>query len=1430
MSGARHYSGQHFRKRSRISSLAERDGKDIGEAVAVVNMTRVLRPMAIASVLAIVVGFGTALIPSALQKTASAFTAPPAVTDANPNQLTSGDLFGGRTVAFAVNPINTQIVFAATEFGGLWKSTNHGSSWSHVDQVPLTAMQDVQFAASDANLVIATGSYDGSIDNRGGGIWRSTDGGSTWAKVASGDVCQLSGNNAREIGIGTGTPGSLPVLVAMPCGLAQSTDSGGTFTFNNAAGNNNFWDVKVTQVNGHTQVDACASNGYYRSNDGGATWPTITALPAGGSIPCRLTLAPQDPNTVFMTTRSPVANPSDKIGETLQFESDDGGANFHNLNVSTDGNGRNPNVYAFPGFDGAANHIEVFFMTDSTTMHQQCDTNNAQRCADGNGANVACGQGGIASNAAWTQYDTTIPHCAQDPGALAYDPGTRCPFLEGTDGGIFQTTNGCIGTPTFTNANAGLHALWTYQAAGTAEPTAGTPHTDVYYGMQDNGQVCSNDDATDFHNCGGADVFNTISDLTGPPSAVLKNQNGGFNRYNEDGTTAASWTSPTGNLDEVTQFGNGSYAFITDDNGTPTKTYRVQVTTNSGSNWVQMGQNLPGAPVGPIQNSATSFVASGTPSSPVFYMELTVNNAPTIYRLSGPLDTTATLAQANNGLTTPGAFSVSPTDPTRLYAVDTGTQSAMFSTNGGQTWKADAGLTNIITAGGVYPFVSGAGANLASFGFDPNSQTVLAGTNFTGIYASPNGGANWTALPGSQQIPRMRNFFFDTRNPGTIYVGSQGRGLWKITLPVADLSITKTHSPDPVIAGNQLTWHITVTNHGPSAATNVTVTDTLPAQDSYLTNNLNRPAGCSAAGQVVTCSLGDLANGQTVTFDLVTLVNPNTVAQAGGPTSITNTATVSSGAVMDPNSSNNTAQDTAIVNDSADLAVSKLCKPDTTVYAGTPINCTVFVDNSGPSFARNVVIDDTSLSNGPFTVSNVAVSGGTNNCAVSNVTGGQNIECNVGNLAASSTTQSGRVTLTYTISATEGQNIDNKASVRSDTPDPNSGNNSVQVNLTVTALADLGLTMNGPGSVTAGTPITWTLSVTNAGPSTANNVVITDTVPAGVTITGVSMPGASCTSGVAGDSTRPTVCTFGSLAPNATSATMTISATVNPRTTGLLENDAGVASNTFDNNSSNNLAHLETAVTVQSSLSVSVAATPNPVTSGTPLSYQITVSNSGPSTATGISLTDPLPAGVTFSSTGGVGTCGYQTNTKTVTCQLPNLDPGNNDVVFIYSNVNASTPSGPMTNTATATGVGSPSANGSVTTTVQTVADLAIVLTSDSNVYRPSTTIHYQITVTNNGPSDAQNVVITQALPTVKQGKYVSNNFGCPSPSGTTLTCSYQQVPVLATIPAGGSITFQVNFFITGNKGLITSSASVTSATYDPNTTNNTSTRNVTVK
>src|SRR5207249_1720154 len=136
--------------------------------------------------------------------------------------------------------------------------------------------------------------------------------------------------------------------------------------------------------------------------------------------------------------------------------------------------------------------------------------------------------------------------------------------------------------------------------------------------------------------------------------------------------------------------------------------------------------------------------------------------------------------------------------------------------------------------------------------------------------------------------------------------------------PKADLAISKTDSPDPVIAGTNLTYTITVTNNGPGAATSVTMTDPLPGTVTFVSATPSQ--GTCSGTSTVSCNLGTLVNGGSATVTIVV-----TPTQAGG---ISNTASVAANE-FDPNPDNNSAtQGTTVNPPSADLSVTKTDSPD----------------------------------------------------------------------------------------------------------------------------------------------------------------------------------------------------------------------------------------------------------------------------------------------------------------------------------------------------------------------------------------------------------------------------------------------------------------------------------------------------------------------
>ena len=230
-----------------------------------------------------------------------------------------------------------------------------------------------------------------------------------------------------------------------------------------------------------------------------------------------------------------------------------------------------------------------------------------------------------------------------------------------------------------------------------------------------------------------------------------------------------------------------------------------------------------------------------------------------------------------------------------------------------------------------------------------------------------------------------------------------------------DLAITKVVTPAQVVAGGgaPITYTLTVTNNGPAPATAVQVTDLFPQPFQLLTIRTSLPltqAQCSSGG---VCDLGALANGQAATITLVMQAPANT---AGGI--YTNTAFVGSPAA-DTNPANNSGGAAVTVVPQVTLQARKAATPNPAV-AGEELSYVIFVTNTGPSNATNVMVADT-LPSGFVPALIVASQGACTSlpCSLGTMPPGASAWVHIYGRVASTVTQASQLANTVLVTATE---------------------------------------------------------------------------------------------------------------------------------------------------------------------------------------------------------------------------------------------------------------------------------------------------------------------------------------------------------------------------------------------------------------------------
>jgi uncharacterized repeat protein (TIGR01451 family) len=337
----------------------------------------------------------------------------------------------------------------------------------------------------------------------------------------------------------------------------------------------------------------------------------------------------------------------------------------------------------------------------------------------------------------------------------------------------------------------------------------------------------------------------------------------------------------------------------------------------------------------------------------------------------------------------------------------------------------------------------------------------------------------------------------------------------------------------------------------------------------------------------------------------------------------------------------------------ADLRIGANGRPDP-VYAGSDITYTVSITNDGSIEASGVRFTDTL----PAQVSFLSSTPGSPDCTIQ----AGNLSCSLGSLGAHSSKQ---VILSAHVNGMLSDTITNTAVVTSTLPDPNQQNNIVLVKTVVNPPeADVLIgASSSPNSVIAGQEITYTLSITNNGPSTAAGITVMDTLPAQLSFVSSRPAAPNCT-----HSGGQVICNLGQLSAHS-SQKVTIVARVGDFANGPIINTVGVGSTTSDPDLLNNTSILQTSLTSLADLSVQLSANKSEVAFGDILQYTIHLGNFGPSGAISVTLQDNLPAGVDFVSS-SPGTIPCSSQTATVTCKVGNLAPANDIQLELLVKVN----------------------------------------------------------------------------------------------------------------------------------------------------------------
>ncbi|MDO5854572.1 MAG: isopeptide-forming domain-containing fimbrial protein, partial [Methanobrevibacter smithii] len=602
-----------------------------------------------------------------------------------------------------------------------------------------------------------------------------------------------------------------------------------------------------------------------------------------------------------------------------------------------------------------------------------------------------------------------------------------------------------------------------------------------------------------------------------------------------------------------------------------------------------------------------------------------------------------------------------------------------------------------------------------------------------------------------------------------------------VPINVIDLAVNKTANHKTYNYGDNVEYVIEIVNNGPGIATDIIATDNLPEGLKFI--NANVPGGwtLSISNNKITINGEKLANGEKV---LITIIAK---AAKSNATLINNIKVNGTG--FDSNISNNNDSETVKVTPLVDLAITKVVDNANPLYDSI-ITYTITVVNNGPDASTNVIVKDIWPEDGLKFITST----GTYNP----ITGIWNIgELGAGKIA----------TLTITAETTAVGKFENKVSVNGTGYDSNLSNNNASVNITVPDCVILNITKVATGGIVseepnkeviAGEKITYTVIVSNYGPSVATNVYLTDLFNADELLNmeyNSNGNWVKYNNGIA----------LGDIDVNE-AVMILFRATVNHSTRGLINNTVRITTDIKD--ARGNFEANETVKAIDNStLAINKTSNVDAINPGDLFNYTIVITAGGSSDSLGVILTDKLDQSLLdaqnavfyvngnyvgkWNGSYNIGTL-KTGNSVTVTIEVKALNSANKD---IFNKAIVENEEGFI--------------NESNKTVHVNTVDLTVNKTSDKVTYKYLDNVIYTIVVTNHGPDDSFNVTVRDVLPNSLRFISASGNY---NPTTGIWFIGHLAKGQSATL----TITAQAIF-----PGIITNNANVTGSGYDVNLTNN---------